>query len=72
MAANWVYIANLRGPTGPVGPSWPLTKCVRLESGVWVWDLAGGTHYVIPEHDGTLAVRATAAPVPTATPALDW
>lgn len=47
-------------------------KCVRLETGKWVWDLAGATHFVIPDHTGALIVRATAQPVPAATPALDW
>jgi hypothetical protein len=47
-------------------------KCVRLESGVWVWDTVAGTHFVIPDHTGALIVRATAQPVPAATPALNW
>lgn len=47
-------------------------KAVRLEAGKWVWDLAGATHYVIPDHTGALIVRPTAQPVPAATPALDW
>jgi len=47
-------------------------KCVRLESGAWVWDTAAATHFVIPDHTGALVVRATAQPVPAATPALNW
>ena len=47
-------------------------KCVRLEAGKWVWDTVAGTHYVIPDHTGALIVRATAVPVPAATPALNW
>jgi hypothetical protein len=49
-----------------------VVKCVRLESGKWVWDVATGTHYVIPDHTGALVVRATAQPVPASTPALNW
>lgn len=47
-------------------------ECVRLEAGAWVWDTVSGTHYVIPDVDGSLVVRATAIPVPAATPALNW
>ena len=47
-------------------------KCVRLEAGRWVWDTVNGTHYVIPDADGALVVRATAIPIPAATPALNW
>lgn len=47
-------------------------KCVRLEAGKWVWDTVAGTHYVIPDHTGALVIRATAVPVPAATPALNW
>lgn len=47
-------------------------KCVRLEAGAWVWDTVSGTHYVIPDVDGSLVVRATAIPLPAATPALNW
>jgi hypothetical protein len=49
-----------------------LVKCVRLESGKWVWDTVAGTHYVIPDAGGAFVVRATAQPIPTATPSLDW
>ena len=47
-------------------------KCVRQEAGQWVWDTVAGTHYVIPDHTGALIIRATAVPVPAATPALNW
>lgn len=47
-------------------------RSVRLESGQWVWDLVGGTHYAIPDHEGSLVVRAKPWPTPATTPALDW
>ena len=56
------------GRLGAVEP----VKCVRLESGAWVWDTAAGTHYVIPDHEGSLIIRATSRPVPAATPVLNW
>lgn len=47
-------------------------KCVRLESGSWVWDTAAGTHYLILDLDGSLIVRASAQPIPASTPVLNW
>lgn len=48
-------------------------KCVRLESGAWVWDnTSAATHYLIPDFDGSLIVRTTAQPVPASTPVLNW
>jgi hypothetical protein len=49
-----------------------IIKCVRLESGAWVWDTAAGTHYLIPDPDGSLIVRATSQPIPAVTPVLNW
>lgn len=48
-------------------------KAVRLEAGKWVWDLAGATHYLLPDETGALVARATPWPVPNPiTPSLDW
>jgi len=69
-AANW-DASSQDGRIGAVEAK-QAVKCVRLESGKWVWDTVAGTHFVIPDHTGALIVRATAQPVPAATPALDW
>lgn len=53
-----------------------LKKCVHFEAGEVIYDGPGGaaaTHYVLPDHNGELVVRATPFPVPSATsPAFDW
>lgn len=48
-------------------------KSVRFENGQWVWDLAGATHYVLIDHTGAPAVRATPWPQPSpTTPEFTW
>lgn len=59
------------GRLGVVEAKQPV-KCVRLESGAWVWDTSAGTHYVVPDADGNLIIHATAQPVPASTPVLNW
>jgi len=52
------------------------SKCVHLESGVWVWDGPSGplaTHYLLPDDTGTLVARPTLFPRPSVSaPALEW
>lgn len=73
MAFGWRFIADITGPKGATGDAGGTTKAVRLEAGQWVWDVAGGTHYLFPEPGGGIGIHATAWPVPNpAKPELDW
>ena len=48
-------------------------KCLRIESGQWVWDISSAaTHYLIPDDTGALIARPTVWPVPASTPQLNW
>lgn len=69
-AANW----NASAQDGRIGAveAKQAVKCVRLETGNWIWDTVAGTHFVIPAPDGSLVVRVTAQPVPATTPVLNW
>jgi len=71
-AANWDSSAQ-DGRIGTIEAK-QAVKCVRLESGKWVWDVtAAATHYIIPDDTGQPVIRATPWPVPNpTTPVLDW
>ena len=50
-------------------------KCIHLEAGKWVWDGPNGplaTHFLLPDHDGSLVARSAAWPTPASTPELNW
>ncbi|KQR43437.1 hypothetical protein ASF87_16740 [Microbacterium sp. Leaf161] len=77
LAADPTIIAAMEaGAENAIATKLALAKCVHLESGKWVWDGPNGslaTHYLLPDHTGSLVARPTPFPVPSATsPALTW